>query len=188
MPSDLRNHSVLTRVAMASAVAALSIVLTSCGGEPANGANAGAVGKDATRAVVRTESHAGGPMLLVDRTGRTLYAADQEGAGKTIKCTGSCVGFWLPLTATQPTVSGEGIAAGRLDTVERPDTGKMQVAFDGKPLYTFKLDTAAGMTKGDGITDSFNGTTFAWHAATLDGSSTQSPNADTNGTPGRYGY
>jgi predicted lipoprotein with Yx(FWY)xxD motif len=187
MPSDLRNHSVLTRVALASAVAALSIVLTSCGGQQANGTNAGAVGKDATRAVVHTESHDGGPMLLVDRTGRTLYAANQEGSGKPIKCTGSCVGFWLPLTATRPAVRGEGIAADRLATVERPD-GKMQVAFDGKPLYTFKLDTAAGMTKGDGITDSFNGTTFAWHAATLDGPSNQSPNADTNGTGGRYGY
>jgi len=185
MPSDLRNHSVLTRAALASAVAALAIVLTSCGGQQANGANAGAVGKDA---VVHTASHGGGPMLLVDRAGRTLYAASQEGSGKAIKCTGSCLGFWLPLTATQPAVRGEGIAANRLDTVERPDNGKMQVAFDGKPLYTFKLDTAAGMTKGDGITDSFDGTTFAWHAATLDGSSTQSPNADTNGGGSRYGY
>jgi hypothetical protein len=59
--------------------------------------------------------------------------------------------------------------------------------FDGKPLYTFKLDTSSGMTKGDGLTDDFDATTFDWHAATVDGVSSESPDTGGGGGP-RYDY
>jgi predicted lipoprotein with Yx(FWY)xxD motif len=170
----------------AAAAAALT-VLAACGSDQPSGAGA-AGGDGATHSVVRTQSRSGGAMVLVDRNGRTLYAADQEGAGKDIQCTGSCLGFWFPLTAGKGAVRGDGISADRLGTVQRPDNGATQVVFDGKPLYTFKLDTAAGMTKGDGFTDDFNGTTFDWHAATVDGLSTDSPGTEGDGSGGRGGY
>ena len=45
-------------------------------------------------------------------------------------------------------------------TVVVRDDGKKMWAYKGKPLYTFKQDTAPGETKGDGF---LNG---AWHMAT----------------------
>jgi predicted lipoprotein with Yx(FWY)xxD motif len=126
-------------------------------------------------------------MLLVDRNGRTLYAADQEGPGKRIRCTGGCLGFWFPLTVGDGAVRGTGVSADRLGTVHRPDNGATQVVFDGRPLYTFKLDTAAGMTKGEGLTDDFNGIAFDWHAATVDGSTNGSAGGQ-GSRGGGYGY
>jgi predicted lipoprotein with Yx(FWY)xxD motif len=166
-------------------VAAMTI-LAACGGDsPTSSAPAG--GADASGAVVRTHAGPDGPMILVDSMGKTLYASDQEGPGDDIQCTGSCLGFWFPLTATSGNPRGVGVPAGKLGTLKRPDNGQTQVTFDGKPLYTFKLDTSAGMTKGDGFTDDFDGTTFDWHAATVDGLSTDAP--DTGGTGGGgYGY
>ena len=38
------------------------------------------------------------------------------------------------------------------------------------------------MTKGDGLSDDFDGTTFDWHAATVDGVSTEAP--ETGGAGG----
>ena len=42
-------------------------------------------------------------------------------------------------------------------------------------------------TKGDGLTDDFDGTTFDWHAATVDGVSAESPDTGGGGGP-RYDY
>ena len=44
-------------------------------------------------------------------------------------------------------------------TIVVRDDGKKMWAYKGKPLYTFKKDTAAGQTTGDGF---LNG---AWHVA-----------------------
>jgi hypothetical protein len=43
----------------------------------------------------------------------------------------------------------------------RPD-GTTQLTSDGRPLYTFKLDTAAGQVKGDGFAK-------LWHVALASG-------------------
>ena len=37
------------------------------------------------------------------------------------------------------------------------------------PLYTFRLDTAAGQAHGNNDADSFNGTDFTWRAVTASG-------------------
>jgi hypothetical protein len=69
----------------------------------------------------------------------------------------------------------------------RPD-GTTQLTSDGRPLYTFKLDTAAGQVKGDGFAK-------LWHVAMASGNG--SPPAATGTTPttspttsssGGYGY
>ncbi len=43
-----------------------------------------------------------------------------------------------------------------------PPDGKTQLTYNGKPLYTFRLDTAAGQAHGNDFTDSFNDTRFTW--------------------------
>ncbi|HEY3003938.1 MAG TPA: hypothetical protein VGJ44_16455 [Kribbellaceae bacterium] len=103
--------------------------------------------------------------VLVNGSGRSLYSADQESGG-TVRCaSAACVAIWVPLTVPagqDPT--GPDSVSGRLSTVTRPD-GSRQVAFDGKPLYMFSIDHAAGEAKGNGAADAFGGVAFTWHVA-----------------------
>jgi predicted lipoprotein with Yx(FWY)xxD motif len=111
---------------------------------------------------VRTISGIG--PTLVTATGATLYFADQDSTGQ-IQCIQACLRFWVPLT-----VAAGGTPTGSVDlsTTMRPDGG-VQVLFRGKPLYTFALDSGGGKADGNGVTDAFAGTTFTWHAATIEG-------------------
>ena len=89
---------------------------------------------------------------FVDAKGMTLYTFDKDAGGKSM-CNGPCAENWPPLAAAddaKPTAD--------LTVVVRDD-GKKMWAYKGKPLYTFKNDTAPGETKGDGF---LNG---AWHMA-----------------------
>ncbi len=103
--------------------------------------------------------------VLVDTGGRALYSADQETGGAVRCVTADCVAVWAPLTVPagqDPT--GPDDVSKLLSTVTRPD-GSRQVAFDGKPLYTFSLDRSAGQVKGNGASDTFGGVVFTWHVA-----------------------
>ena len=48
-----------------------------------------------------------------------------------------------------------------------------QLTFNGKPLYTFVQDSP-GQATGNGVTDSFGGTSFTWTAASTGGSAASS--------------
>lgn len=74
-----------------------------------------------------------------------------------------------------------------LATMKRSDTGAEQLTFEGKPLYTFKLDTAAGEAKGNNFSDAFSGVDFTWHAAapTAAAAPTKAPSSSDGGG---YGY
>jgi predicted lipoprotein with Yx(FWY)xxD motif len=127
---------------------------------------------------------------LVDSDGKTLYAADQEAAG-AVKCTGACLQFWHPLITTMHTPRAAGLPSARLGTLQRQDISATQVTFDGKPLYTFKLDTAAGTTKGDRANDALGGTSIHWRAVTVGGSGTGASigsGGGGGGNGGGYGY
>jgi predicted lipoprotein with Yx(FWY)xxD motif len=151
--------------------------LTACGGsnsstQPASGGS-GAVSVKDVSGVGKT---------LVDASGKTLYFADQE-AGGMIKCTSGCLSFWMPATgsaADTKSVSG-------LGTMKRSDTGAEQLTFQGKPLYTFKLDAGAGQAKGNNFSDAFSGTKFTWHAATTSAAApTQAPSSSGGGYGNGY--
>lgn len=123
---------------------------------------------------------------LVDGSGMTLYTADVENGGK-IFCTDECVGFWFPLTVSSETVTAPAGVDG-LATTKRPDGGDLQVTYDGAPLYTFKLDSAAGDTEGDGFTDDFAGQHFVWHTVATDDSAGTTPETTTEpDSGGGYG-
>ena len=98
--------------------------------------------------------------ILVDADGMTLYTWDRD-TGPTSTCTGNCAATWPPLVlpaGTTTPVTGTGVS-GDLTAVARPDDAtKMQVVWNGKPLYYYAADTAPGDTKGDGV----GGT---WHVA-----------------------
>jgi predicted lipoprotein with Yx(FWY)xxD motif len=106
--------------------------------------------------------------VLVSRSGRTLYSPQQEAHGK-IMCTGSCLSFWFPLSAGTGAARAPRGITGVLGTIHRPG-GRTQLTYNGKPLYTFRLDLAPGQAHGNNFTDHFAGISFTWHAVTTNGS------------------
>lgn len=85
---------------------------------------------------------------LTGASGRALYIWVADSKGKS-SCSGSCAAAWPPVTATaMPKVKG-GAKAGDISLITRSG-GTKQVAYDGRPLYYFAGDTAAGMTNGQG--------------------------------------
>lgn len=105
----------------------------------------------AARPTVATASTSLGT-VLVDGAGRTLYTWDRD-TGPTSTCVGNCAATWPPLVlpaGTTTPVPGPNVSL--LTAAPRPDDAtKLQVNWDGKPLYTYSADTAPGETKGDGV-------------------------------------
>lgn len=125
-----------------------------------------------------------GNKVLETAPGRVLYVNEQE-HGTVVGTSHAFTTVWIPLTTTAahaPTSPAS--VSGRIATIKRPD-GTAQVTLDGKPLYTFEFDRAPGDATGDGAKDSFDGTSFTWHAATADGAAAPAP-AATDGNS--YGY
>ena len=106
--------------------------------------------------------------VLVNRSGKTLYSPQQEAHGK-ILCTGSCLSFWFPVPAGAGALQAPSGVTGALGTIHRPG-GRTQLTYNGKPLYTFRLDLTPGQAHGNNFTDHFGGTSFTWHAITTSGS------------------
>lgn len=143
-----------TRVVLAGAALGAAAVLAAC--------DSGGTDTSSTAVAVHTEEHPDLGTVLVDADGKTLYFADQETDG-TIRCVDECLSFWFPATSEDATGSVPGI-----DVHQRSDTGKAQLTYQDKPLYTFRLDLGDDDTKGDDLEDDFAGTHFVWHAAVVD--------------------
>jgi predicted lipoprotein with Yx(FWY)xxD motif len=87
--------------------------------------------------------------ILTNAQGRTLYYSKSDTATK-VACTGACAKIWPPLlfTATGLPTSATPVP-GKLSVVT--DANGKQVEYNGHPLYTYSLDTAAGQTHGEGF-------------------------------------
>jgi len=79
--------------------------------------------------------------MLVDAKGMTVYIYDKDSAGKSA-CTARCAENWPPVLA------GNGTPQAPYSTVTRED-GSKQLAYKGKPLYTFVKDKKPGDKSGD---------------------------------------
>jgi predicted lipoprotein with Yx(FWY)xxD motif len=89
--------------------------------------------------------------VLTDQRGRTLYMFMRD-TKRSSMCSGSCASFWPPLVTNGKPHWVKGVRASLIGTIRRSD-GRMQVTYKGHPLYTFSLDTKAGQTKGEGLSD-----------------------------------
>ena len=96
-------------------------------------------------------SEADGGAVLTDANGMTLYTFDKDSDGMSA-CNGDCAMKWPPLAATE-----DAVAEGDFTTISR-ENGTMQWAYDGKPLYLWQGDKAAGDMTGDGVGE-------VWHTA-----------------------
>jgi predicted lipoprotein with Yx(FWY)xxD motif len=121
-------------------------------------ATSGGSSSEGSGATVSAKRVAGAGTVLVDAKGKALYRSEQERNGKVL-CTGACLSFWQPLTVSG-TPKGTSLP-GKLAVVRRPDGGR-QVTYNGKLLYSFKLDKA-GKLMGDGFKDAFGSQKFTWH-------------------------
>jgi predicted lipoprotein with Yx(FWY)xxD motif len=118
--------------------------------------------------------------VLVDARGRTLYLFEKDKRGRSA-CYGACATYWPPLVSAAKPRAASGVRASLLGVTRRTD-GKRQVTYAGHPLYTFSLDTRAGQTSGQGLTD-FGG---SWNAVAASGRAVKS--AASSGGSGSGGY
>jgi predicted lipoprotein with Yx(FWY)xxD motif len=81
--------------------------------------------------------------MMVDQKGMTLYHFDSDKGGKSM-CNEKCAENWPPMMAP-----ADAKAEGKWTMIKRDD-GKMQWAYDGKPMYNYKMDQKPGDALGDG--------------------------------------
>jgi predicted lipoprotein with Yx(FWY)xxD motif len=81
--------------------------------------------------------------ILVDTHGMTVYTFDKDVAGNgKSACAGPCAANWPAVKA------GDAPLAEPYSAIVRDD-GSKQLAYHGKPLYTFVKDKKAGDREGD---------------------------------------
>lgn len=87
--------------------------------------------------------------ILTDSEGMTLYIFTGDEPGTSL-CIGQCAVIWPPLTVDNGDVTADNDVPGTFATIERED-GTLQVTYNGRPLYTYANDAAAGDTTGQGV-------------------------------------
>jgi predicted lipoprotein with Yx(FWY)xxD motif len=155
---------------LASVLAASVLLLAACA--PQTGS--GSVPPSGT-AIELTVSHTAAGDALAGADGKTLYTLSTD-TSDTSTCTGNCATTWPPLLGDGSQVTpGDGVS-GSFGTITRPG-GEKQVTHDGKPLYYYSGDHAAGDSSGDGVGG-------VWSIATVGGASASQPSGGGgSGTP-----
>ena len=131
----------LAAFAAAAAVAATATGLASASGAKTGGARVALAASPLGR-------------ILVDSKGITLYDFVKD-HGSTSACYGACAALWPPLTTNGKPIGGPGVRASLLATTKRKD-GKLEVTYNGHPLYYFVSDRKPGQITGQGV-DQFGG-------------------------------
>jgi predicted lipoprotein with Yx(FWY)xxD motif len=130
--------TMLGAAAVALAVAVVSVVALTR--SPSSGQPRGASAHNA-----RTKL---GP-ILVNRRRHTLYLflADRHGRST---CYGGCARVWPPaIVSSRPRV-GPGVLAAKVTTTTRRDH-RLQLVYNGHPLYAMSADTRPGEIEGEGF-------------------------------------
>jgi predicted lipoprotein with Yx(FWY)xxD motif len=162
------RHHVLRHGAALAGFAAAATLAAACGSSGGSTASSAAGSKAAPNAVVSARQLSGIGSVLVTSSGMTIYTPKDPAEGNgNVKCTGSCLSFWFPVKASS-VKPGSGGLPGKLGTIHLSD-GTTQLTYNGRPLYTFRLDTAAGQAHGNNFSDSFNGIRFTWQVVTANG-------------------
>jgi predicted lipoprotein with Yx(FWY)xxD motif len=138
-------------------LAATALVAAGCGDDEANGsddsapaaettkkdkAEDAALKEDEARAAKRgatvkvVDSQFG--RVIADRRGEAFYLFDKE-KGKRSRCYGECAVAWPPVLTKGKPRAGTGADADLLGTTKRRN-GKLQVTYNGHPLYYYKDD------------------------------------------------
>ena len=121
----------MSRRARPIQVAALAAAVLSAGA-------ASAATAPQTRPVAKAISASGFGRVLATTSGQALYIWNRE-ADRKVHCTGACVAAWPILYVPKGTTVPKRIAgfAGTFGTIRRPENGRLQVTWNGRPLYTY---------------------------------------------------
>lgn len=87
--------------------------------------------------------------ILVAENGKTLYMFTRDANGESA-CYDACAVNWPPLLTEARPQAGEGVDPAKLGTTKRKD-GKLQVTYNGMPLYFWAGDSAPGDTNGQNV-------------------------------------
>jgi predicted lipoprotein with Yx(FWY)xxD motif len=176
------------RITALLALLAVSAVLAACGSSSSYGGGSSSTGSSSSSSssasgaqsdAVTSANKAKVGSVIVDAQGRTLYRFTAEAQGVPV-CTGACVGTWPPALAS--TASG---LPKHVATVKRPDGGKLQLTYDGHPLYRYAGDQSKADANGEGV----DGQWFVVKAGGGGASSSKSQPAKKPNTKGyNYGY
>jgi predicted lipoprotein with Yx(FWY)xxD motif len=170
-----RRHR-LTRFATTAALLGAGFAFTAAAiPGPANAANV---------ATVKLASHGSLGKILVSSAGKTLYRFTADHPNMAA-CTGACTGTWPPLLIAKGTKPMAGSGVSGLGTIAAGS--KLQVTFKKHPLYTYVLDTAAGDTNGQGVSD-HGGTWFAATSSLAVATAVKSKSSTGKAPSGGYGY
>jgi len=147
--------------------AAASIVLVAAcsgGASPAPSTAAGTAAPGASSAAASGAASGGESYQLAVATGsvgqyltgedgKTLYIFKKDAANATTSaCTGQCATNWPAFELdTGETVTAATGVSGKIATITRSDDGKMQVTYNGQPLYYYAADKKSGDTNGQGV-------------------------------------
>jgi predicted lipoprotein with Yx(FWY)xxD motif len=101
--------------------------------------------------------------FLTGVDGKTLYFFTVDAVPGVSACDAECLANWPPATVAEGQIAeaGEGVT-GVVNMTTTTD-GQPIVTYDGRPLYYFAGDAAAGETNGQGLGD-------VWFVALVDGS------------------
>jgi predicted lipoprotein with Yx(FWY)xxD motif len=143
------------RKIMLTVLAGTALTLAACGSDNKSTADpynppatvAGTTPAPSTTLAVKTSNSLLG-QILVDPSGRTLYAFTQDVDSKS-SCTGACAATWPPELVKGDIAVDNGLSAKLFSAVDRPD-GAKQLRVGKWPLYTFAGDAAPGDTNGQG--------------------------------------
>jgi predicted lipoprotein with Yx(FWY)xxD motif len=102
---------------------------------------------DDSRPLTTVSTNDEGESLVADSIGKTLYVFDPDMNQATPKCVGDCAEQWPPYVLTAAEAAG---LQSPLGSVARANN-KIQLTYNGRPVYTFALDRIKGDDLGDGL-------------------------------------
>lgn len=104
------------------------------------------------RVTVTTRTVPGLGRILTNAHGHALYMFLVD-PRRPVTCTGACAGTWPPLAIAvghHPTAAG-GAESRLLGTIPDPNTGALDVTYDGYPLYLYANDIGPDTANGQAL-------------------------------------
>jgi predicted lipoprotein with Yx(FWY)xxD motif len=148
----MQNRKITLLIA-AAALLAMAVAAAAFGGPASGSAAAASAPHRATGAAKVSVASTPLGRILVDGRGRTLYLFEQD-KGRVSSCYSGCASVWPPFTIKGKPAAGRGVLARRLGTTKRKD-GKLEVTYNGHPLYYYAGDAKRGDVNGQGADGSW---------------------------------
>ena len=164
MTSTLLRSKAIRRTTVAAMTAAIALGMVAGAASAQSAAPSTAPAGDVALASATSDLGT----FLTGANGMTLYYFTRDAFSGSSTCAGKCAEFWPPVLVGEGSAStaADGID-GVIGQIERADGG-YQVTYDGRPLYYWAKDAAAGDTTGQGVGG-------VWFVAATDGSSPANP-------------